>query len=643
MNGGNLKSEAIFKKIISLGYEFETNEISKFSLHKNKRTLINSNIAPRILPVKEMKGSIRRVDDNYISVRIPIGVDIAKIEEEYAPGQTPEDLDEEEREVYAANRSLEKWEKKENESYLDYFYEYRKSDNHNSIEFQITNDIGETPFSSMAKSFCEDVDKDKNDMFFFKTNAGKMLDLKFSEELSSKDKCQTFSGVEFVITYFNPKKDNANVIEDTFIDALSRIVDHFGNLDPIEGTLFIDEGKKSKQSLTTIGYLDKNRNLYHKKDTNLYYMQTYDSFETQDENDKLKLETISDAVFIPQMTFKSKAADCIDIMKELMRPSSKYKIDKGTISAQKEKFQTLELTEKITNDLFAKYTEVSKNDIDFSTGKGKILKTYVFLILYKLFMFFEGHITILDETDYLKDHLSFNSRHGNYELYERIKEIFEDEYGLSGELEVQSLFENTEIMAPYFIKELKEGKDKFKDDYDEDGNYIYGEDFYTKELPEEDENYGNPLYSVVSYFRYFETNGVDWFKENDYDVFSTSFSLDNDEILIENRWFRYSISLYLRNVVDPKLPDLLRVKDMMKVVNKIYPIEKIRKMNTFEFDPYKKKLSRKCGAGYYRNMDFVCTLTKKAKQDRRTRKKKSESKPGSKPGSKKTSSKTEKK
>ena len=639
MNGGNLKSEAIFKKIISLGYEFETNEISKFSLHKNKRTLINSNIAPRILPVKEMKGSIHRVDDNYISVRIPIGVDIAKIEEEYAPGQTPEDLDEEEREVYAANRSLEKWEKKENESYLDYFYEYRKSDNHNSIEFQITNDIGETPFSSMAKSFCEDVDKDKNDMFFFKTNAGKMLDLKFSEELSSKDKCQTFSGVEFVVTYFNPKKDNANVIEDTFIDALSRIVDHFGNLDPIEGTLFIDEGKKSKRSLTTIGYLDKNRNLYHKKDTNLYYMQTYDSFETQDENDKLKLETISDAVFIPQMTFKSKAADCIDIMKELMRPSPKYKIDKGTISAQKEKFQTLELTEKITNDLFAKYTEVSKNDIDISAGKGKILKTYVFLILYKLFMFFEGHITILDETDYLKDHLSFNSRHGNYELYERIKEIFEDEYGLSGELEVQSLFENTEIMAPYFIKELKEGKDKFKDDYDEDGNYIYGDDFYTKELPEEDENYGNPLYSVVSYFRYFETNGVDWFKENDYDVFSTSFSLDNDEILIENRWFRYSISLYLRNMVDPKLPDLLRVKDMMKVVNKIYPIEKIRKMNTFEFDPYKKKLSRKCGAGYYRNMDFVCTLTKKAKQDRKTRKKK----PESKPGSKKTSSKTEKK
>lgn len=634
MNGGNLKAETIFKKIISLGYEFETNEISKFSLHKNKKTLINSNIAPRILPLKEMKGSIDRVDDNYISVRIPIGVDIEKIEEEYAPGQTPEDLDEEEREVYAANRSLEKLEKKENESYLDYFYEYRKSDNHNSIEFQITNDIGETPFSSMLKSFCEDVDKDKNDMFFFKTNTGKMLDLKFSEEIAAKDQCQTFSGVEFVITYFNPKKDNANVIVDTFIDALSRIVDHFGNLTPIEGTLLIDEGKKKP---STIGYLKGNRILYNKKGTNLYYMQTYDSFETQDENDKLKLETISDAVFIPQMTFKCNAIDCIDIMKELMRPSSNYKIDKASLYDQADKFETLELIEKITKDLFEKYKSVSNNNIDISKGAGKILKTYTFLIIYKLFMFFEGHVSILNETDYLKDHLSFNSRHGNYELYERIKEIFEDEYGLSGELEVQSLFENTKSLAPFFIKELKEGKDKFKGDYDEEGNYIYGDDFYIKELPEEDENYGNPLYSVISYFRYFETNGVDWLKENNYDIFSTSFSLENDEILIENRWFRYSMSLYLRNTIDPKLPNLLKVRDMLKLVNKIYPIEKIRKMNSLEFDPYKKKIVRKCKPGYYRNLDFVCTLTKKAKlskRERRTRKKRTRSKPGSKSGSK---------
>jgi hypothetical protein len=330
------------------------------------------------------------------------------------------------------------------------------------------------------------------------------------------------------------------------------------------------------------------------------------------------------------MTFKSKASDCIEIMKEILRPSPNNKVDKTTISAQKEKYENIELIEKITEDLFVNYSEISKNDIDITTGYGKILKAYAFLIIYKLFMFFEGHISILDDTDYLKDHMDFNCRHGNYELYEQIKEIFETQYGLSGELEAQTLFENTKILAPFFIKELKNGKEKFKGDYDKRGKYKYGKDFYLKEIPEDDENYGNPLYSVISYFRYFETNGVDWLKESNYDLFSTSFPLDNDEVLIENRWFRYSMSLYLRNTVDPKLPELLRVKDMVKIVNKLYPIDKIRKMRNLEWDPYKKKLSRKCKTGYYRNLDFECVLTKKAKKSRRDRStRKNHSKPKS--------------
>jgi hypothetical protein len=83
--------------------------------HHNKKTFINSDIAPRVLPEREERESIKRIDDNYISVRIPIGVDISKIEEEYAPGQTPEGLDEEELEEYEENRILEKWAKKEND------------------------------------------------------------------------------------------------------------------------------------------------------------------------------------------------------------------------------------------------------------------------------------------------------------------------------------------------------------------------------------------------------------------------------------------------------------------------------------------------------------------------------------------------
>lgn len=619
MKGGNLKATATFKKILSLGYEFETSEISKLSLHQNKKTLINSDIAPRVLSEREDRESISRVDDNYISVRIPIGVDLAKIDEEYAPGKTPEDLEEDELEDYERNRLLEKWAKKENESYLDYFYEYRKDDNQKSVQFQVTNDLGETAFGSMLKSFCDGINKPKNDLYYFKTNKGLLYDIKFSEEISKPDVCDTFSGVEYVITYYNPKRDNANVIVDTFLDAISRIVDHLGNLKPTEGTLLIDDGK---EDLTTVGFLERNRILYNKPNTNLYYMQTYDSFDTLNENGDTKLETLLDVVFAPQMTFRCKASDALEIMTEILRPSPEYTVGKSSISSQKSEFKNLELIEKITVDLFAKYNEVSENNINLSVGSGKILKTYVFLIIYKMFMFFEGHVKIMNTTDYLKDHLTFNSRHGNYDLYERVKEIFEEEYELEGMVEAQTLFENTEVLAPFFLNELKDGANdpKYKDDY-ENGIYKYGDDFFTKDLPESDENYGNPLYSVKSYFKYLETNEEDWLKDAGYDKFSTSFSLDKDEILIENRWFRYAISLYLRNNIDPNIhADYLTVKDMLKVINKVYPIEKIKKMRNFEWNPIKKKISKKCKQGYYRNLDFECVQTKKSRSVKRFRK-----------------------
>ena len=78
---------------------------------------------------------------------------------------------------------------------------------------------------------------------------------------------------------------------------------------------------------------------------------------------------------------------------------------------------------------------------------------------------------------------------------------------------------------------------------------------------------------------------------------------------------------------------------MLKLVNKIYPVEKIRKMNNLEFDPYKKKLVRKCKSGYYRNLEFVCALTKKTKISKRERKtQKNKPKTASKTGWKKKSS-----
>ena len=47
--GGSLKQNKIFSKILSIGYEFETDDITKLSLHSNDHTLVNSDLTLRTL------------------------------------------------------------------------------------------------------------------------------------------------------------------------------------------------------------------------------------------------------------------------------------------------------------------------------------------------------------------------------------------------------------------------------------------------------------------------------------------------------------------------------------------------------------------------------------------------------------------
>jgi hypothetical protein len=86
---------------------------------------------------------------------------------------------------------------------------------------------------------------------------------------------------------------------------------------------------------------------------------------------------------------------------------------------------------------------------------------------------------------------------------------------------------------------------------------------------------------------------VDWFKVKKYDVYSTTFPIKDDIILLENRFFRYEIGLYLRNMLSSDMPkDAVSVNDMLKIVNKFYG-EKIRQMITLKKHPSKNKLTRK--------------------------------------------------
>jgi hypothetical protein len=554
------------------------------------------------------------VDDNYVSIRIPIHKDDLPPKEKVALNETKNvrAMDDEELEFMEAfeeemeEENARLLEERENESYLEYVNENRKSDNKSTIKFQVTNDIGDVDFGDMLKSYCEDVNIAKNDMYFFKTNSGKMYDIKFSEEIT--DSCPTFTGVEYIITYYSPKKENANIIIDTFVDACSRIVDHLSNLKATTGTLLIQDTNKTHY--TPIGDIGNRRCLYHKPNTNLYYLDTYDN------PDLVNPQPLGEAMFIPQMTFKCKAPDLIDIIKEILE-IPEFKRSKEDVASHDLDLEDAVYLEGLIDKLIDNFNKTSKlgpdkkrKTIDKGAAMAKNLRAYMFLIYYKLYYYIQEHKVILDkdEEDYLKDHLSFASRHNNYALYKKIKEILRDHFDISDIEDVHRLFCQPAIVVSMY---------KFNDPEKTDRKY---ETSAKVDLGKSSPDYGDPLHSFSSYFKHFEDPKTslsmpDWLMDSKIDAYSSTFDLLSDEILVENRFFRFELGVWLRNAVDKHYSNsTLKVKDMLSIVNKLYG-PNFKKMMNLELNPLKKRLTRKCKPGYYRSLDFKCL-----KQKSRTKK-----------------------
>jgi hypothetical protein len=636
--GGSLLADKTFKKILSIGYEFETHDLAKLSLHANKESLINSDLTLRLLKEKMEERSVKEVDANYLSVRIPIAnSNSEKPKEESVNLEELDDEDREFMEAFAEEIELEKLEKHENDAYLEYFNENRKTDNKDTIKFQITNDVGEGDFADMLNEQCEELTIPKNDMYVFQTRAGKIFDFKFSETI---EVCKTFTGVEYVVTYYSPTKENPHIVLDTFVDACSRIIDHLADVKKIRGALKIHDN--SKHMYTTIGNIEDERCLYFKPKTNLFYMDTYDNKNT------LKLKKLGDVDFIPQMTFRCKAIDAMEILKEILRKDNRLKRGKSVEDSEMMILQEINLVESIVDKLIEKHNETAKTKIQMTESMGQNLKTYLFLIFYKLYQYVQHSEEITykkdpskeeqngaEEDNYLKDFLWFASRHSNYDLYNRIKQIMETHYGITSVKDVQNMLFQPEIIKPLYVHIDTEEDGDEADEEDEEKLAKIAEKIEEKEMiqAEEDEkinkilsadmhndnaSYGNPMKSLLSYFKYFETASGDWLIRENIDAFSTTFDLKDDIILIENRFFRYEIGMLLRNLVDKKLSKkgTMTINEMYRVVHALYG-KKIGNMRNLERNPFKKRLSKKCKSGYYRDIDFNCVKQKTRKHTRK--------------------------
>lgn len=660
--GGSLFASAVFRKILSIGFEFESHDLAKLSLSRDRKSLINSDLTLRTVEDKMTEDDIRIFGNNYLTVHVPKSRRSASsnrepktpepvpeeklqkedkeqrdLEHEYAEEFGEEEANEEEidEELAAFLEYIDEQEKedqfkeKEKDSYLEYFFETREKDTQHDREntkFQLTNDNSEIYFSTLLENKCKDLAKkgiQKNEMYLFKTRKGKTYRIQFTD--NSSEYCGSFSGLEAVVTYYKPKverqyvvkSENPNIILDTFVDAISRIVDHFANLKKMRGTFLVAD---DRIHYSPLGSYDNKRELYYKPGTNLFYLSTYD------EKDLTKTKNLATTMFAPQMTFRCNAFDAIEIMKEILASDPSFKLGKKLKREHKGERETITDVERVIDQLIAKHNEQHTDHIiHVNSSSEKNFRTYFFLIYYKVYSYILGHSEILknpeelkpgEDKTYLKDYLTFASRHSNSVLYERVKELAKELYGITDLKELKDLFFDAKICDSLYEMDEK--------DYDEDGNYKYTDPTATH-LQKDEDNYGNPMYSLSSYFDYLETASQDeeddWFIAAKLDIFSTTFDLKDDKILLENRFFAKEFILFAKNTLSPKYSgNSMTLNDMVKMVNKYYEPSKMTKMINVEYNPIKQKLVKKCKPGFIRSNMFKCMvpgLTLKPKKSRR--------------------------
>ena len=452
--------------------------------------------------------------------------------------------------------------------------------------FNITNDIAKPKFNRTLNTLCKSLDKDhpenkfpasvKDKLYKYRcSEKEKTYDIHFKFKEETAQKCSNFTNVEWVVTYYKPSRSN-NVIIDTYVNMLQNITKHLENIVPIPGDIIFKNPSTNKEKVVP------GKHILYRKNKRTYYLQT----------DQVNGDTPIDNVCAKtQMTFSAKAEDIIDVMLNIIKDYTGYSDTVPEVKSQLENY--MDIIKKIKKCVDALYdsftvskglTKEEKMKLRNKKTQIKQLKTYMFLILFKLnrfyyFIFYNDLVKVEKKRsyNYLKDLLFFNSRHVNYVLYlglkDKIKEIL-------GEVDavriVKELFMQSSILSEYLIEdEFKE--DEYKDLIDVD--VIFSKDTV---IDKENDVYGDPTFSLNSYFDFFENpvqnekntkrNGkikyYDWLEYADHDVFSANMDLKEDVVLLECRIFQDILSAYFYHIGDAMLKEQMTNGACNKIAGK---------------------------------------------------------------------------
>ena len=511
MKGGSIAENIVFQKILSIGFEVECGVLAKLTKTDDDEetgdaVLYNTDTARK--DIQEFKkveaGEYENIDD-YI---------------------------------------LERQEEVMEDNIID-----KHGKRNTNAVFNITSDNAVTPFIQMLNKICyydveldlpSDKTEEKNHFFTFRDNSGKNYNIHFKME--NETDCGFHSSVEWVVTYYKIQRSK-NVIVDIFVNMITNLVAHLSDLEEIRGNYIVKYKTPDDEIEEFIVNNPKERILFHKPGTSLYYLQTQKSSMPM---------TINDACSVVQMTFSAHAENIVDVLVALLTDNAR--VIPAFHSEIEEKLEHTMKLKNCVDELVDNYNKSVSIHHFLSNSKKNagfvdIVKSYLFLIIFKIerYIFFK---TRPKRAKYFKNLLYFNSRHSNYVLYTNLKREIKSHFGIDDDVVVSLI--KTMICVPSMWERL--------------GLPVSAKVFVKEStLDKMDVYYGDPKHSVASYLDFFEspiddeTNIIeetgrivdyDWLEYNSIDDVSNKMELKNNVVLVECRNFQKLLALYVYNMAD---------------------------------------------------------------------------------------------
>ena len=465
------------------------------------------------------------------------------------------------------------------------------ADNGNPDEnasFSITNDIAMYPFSKKLMRSCyypsqdikssrksrgiskgtshKDYSKEKNELYIFRDTSTKQ-DYKIQFLFQSDRECYEHSNVEWIFTYYKPKR-RINVVVNTFVNMIQNLVRHVKDLTPIKGNFIFKYKDANDKGQELIIDKPTERTLYHKPDTNLYYLLN------QAVEDQF---TIDDVCIKTQMTFGAKTEHIFTVLETLFNTK---KASIPTLSENlKNRLDNITRIKKCVDTLFDEYNKkITEHKLVASRRSDPsvdILKNLLFLILYRIERYYYFKTSGKHGKKYFKDVLAVNCRHTNAALYEELKTHLKKILSIDDTTAISII--KAIILQPepmnLMVGTVKEGLRK-------------GVFLSSNKLDKKNSHYGDPIYSLGSYFDFFEdpiNNKIslvsesstvepaiyDWLVYKNIDVFSSRQDIKDGVILIECRNFQEMISMYAYSIADSELKEQMK-KGACNIITKKY-------------------------------------------------------------------------